>query len=332
MTQRLYPMEYTGTSPRGGMPVAKAVSSIACRGGSKEVFEWLVAAGVDIREMPDDGRLFCADDCKGGLPGNNMLENPSGIRCHLCYETRRSIVRTLSTLVESLKAGAYSMGVGEPLPLIPTVLPGEWARKMVVSPSGPVHAPLLYPNMRFVEHRNTLANLFSAWMISAQQAPPSSPQRTMIENCSGLYFGVTSDIGKRHQQHASSWGKGSSAYNMLGMVCLTAGIEEDKNDCWENSTEGTLRLRAEQEYPELIVVNKAEDDMQGQKARSHGIVCVKSWSEGGAREYAFIQDCRMRGINASDRGSGVVRLVRQLAWGSDGTMSYMLLLQRKNTQ
>ena len=314
------------------MPVALPVSSKACRGGSgTDMFAWLVAAGVDVTGMPADGRLFCADDCRAGLPGDEQLENPNGTRCWRCRHTRTAIIRTLSTLVLSIESGAYSMGVATPLPQIPASLPEDWSRKMIWS-SGAVLAPLLFPDMRFIEHRNTLADLFCSWMASAQQAPLSSQPRTMLDQCDGLYFGITSDVCRRHNAHTQAWGKTTSEWNMLGMVSLAAGMQEDKNMPWQDSAEGTLRLRAEEVYPHLPIINQPENDMQGLKAVSRGILSVKSWSDGGAKEYEYIRECTRRGIKAADRGTGVIRLMRQMAWGNSATIVYALLLQRKRTE
>ncbi len=92
----------------------------------------------------------------------------------------------------------------------------------------------------------------------------------------------------------------------------------------------TLRLRAEQQYPENPVINVPEDDM----ARPHGacsvsIVDIESWETGGVEAYTRILDMRRNGVNPKERGSGIVRLVQQLTWRNSGLVAYMLLLERR---
>ena len=247
-----------------------------------------------------------------------------GAACTDCRAVHTTIRQTIGTLFNSRVEGAHLCGVELTAPNMKNLSP-VWASNMVLGGLDIMHrpygegviVPMLFASMGDAACRSALADCFSAWMSAAYASPPGSLLATLVQGTGAFYFGITDDPQQRWAQHKASTTFGrhhKGDWMMRAMVSLAAGLTEDKSGPWEKSIEGTLRLCAEQLYPEKPVINQPEDDMAHcHGARSASILDIQSWETGGVAAYTRILDMRRNGVDPVKRGSGIARLVEQLA-------------------
>ena len=263
----------------------------------------------------------------------------AGNACSNCRAAHLCMRGTMCTFSNSRDERAYMCS--DTSPLLPDMsrLSRVWADVMVCGahrflkrPFGTgVYVPLLFPNMGVAGHRVALSDCFSYWMRVASESDVGSPLWTLVQGVEAFYFGITDDAHGRwsHHKSTSAFNHNGVGFEMVGMVTLAAGMVENTNGPWQHSAEGALRLRAEQQFPDKIVINDPSNDMKGHASRCESIVNTFSWEAGGLAAYTGMLDMRRRGLDPVKRGSCIVRLIRQLTWGSEGLVVYMLLLKRK---
>ena len=311
--------------------MSSSVACSACRTTAtrEDIRGLLAAVGVDLTQLPRGEHLFCADTCIARLPETTFTDEPVGKCCWKCRTAADKMRESLNTLKGSREEGAWICRPGDDrVPGADQKITQRLVSRMVAGSAtgGGVRVPLIGLNMRLPDHRECLQRVFEDWMTLAAANPRGSAAWSMATHGDVLHTGITDTPHIRAKKHANF--AAQNKMELLGMLTLVAGVMDDKNGCWEDSAEGLLRTVIETKFPEREVRNDPRDDMKGLPTPARGLMEVKTWNEGGREEHARMMDMTRKDMDAERRGSGIVKLVSQLAWGNPGTVLYVAFFRR----